>query len=192
MPCLAFAVVFITFAFFQPVVPPLERAAAAATHAIKVCFSRTKACATCGLLGTPAAPAKDKAASGGAPHAHDGAQAAPPGASASAAAAVAAAQPHHVGAAQPPAAHAHTAERRDDVGAAPPGAAGVAAAEAVKGAEEELEDETGAAMDLLDAMEEAMDWFAKMAKPLISFYQARVCEGRRPGCAQPGAREKRA
>ena len=55
--CLAFACVFIAFALFQPLSPPLERAADACVNALKACFGSAKKCITCGLLAAPAAVA---------------------------------------------------------------------------------------------------------------------------------------
>lgn len=49
--CLLFALVFIAFAFFQPIVPALERAADGALAAAKACFGRVKQCASCGRAG---------------------------------------------------------------------------------------------------------------------------------------------
>ena len=49
--CLLFAIVFIAFAFFKPIVPALERVASDALAAAKACFGRVKRC------GRPAKPA---------------------------------------------------------------------------------------------------------------------------------------
>ena len=48
--CLVFASAFLAFAFFQPVAPALERAAAAAIASFRACFGRAKQCATCGIV----------------------------------------------------------------------------------------------------------------------------------------------
>jgi hypothetical protein len=50
---IAAAVVFILFAFFQPLLPAVERFADACLEAAKSCFSATKSKVTCGVLGAP-------------------------------------------------------------------------------------------------------------------------------------------